>query len=236
MISEDALALLRAEADPVRAEAAAAHHKAPRAYLGLSAPQIEARVAEWRAGLDVPGRVALADALWQSDVHEARIAAAKVLTQARIRDDAAVWALILSWVPQFDAWAIADAAAAAGARRLMADPARLGALSDWVVAPNRWTRRAVLTFTQGFSRLPHPKAADLAAREQVLGWAADLAAVPDALLQRAVAGWLRDLSRHDAPRVRDWLAQHGQLLTRLAFKEAAALLPDARPAAGDQSA
>ncbi len=35
--------------------------------------------------MDVPARVALADALWQSDMFEAKIAAAKLLTQARIK-------------------------------------------------------------------------------------------------------------------------------------------------------
>ena len=53
----------------------------------------------WRADLDLPGRVALAGALWQTDIHEARIAAAKLLTQARITPDQPTWDLIVSWVP-----------------------------------------------------------------------------------------------------------------------------------------
>ena len=58
-------------------------------------------------------------------MHEGRVAAAKLLTQARIRPDGDVWALIASWVPQFDGWAIADHAMKAAERRLIADPARL---------------------------------------------------------------------------------------------------------------
>ena len=42
----------------------AAYHKAPRIYLGLAVPAIEALVAEWRAALDLPARVALAADLW----------------------------------------------------------------------------------------------------------------------------------------------------------------------------
>ncbi len=77
----------------------AAYHKAPREYLGVQVPVITDMATRWRAGLDVAGRVALAEALWRTDIHEARVAAAKLLTQARIRDDEAVWRLIASWVP-----------------------------------------------------------------------------------------------------------------------------------------
>ena len=49
---------------------------------------------------------------------EARLAAAKLLTQARIRPDQEAWDLIKSWVPDFDSWAIADHACMAGQRRV----------------------------------------------------------------------------------------------------------------------
>ena len=120
-------------------------------------------------------RVALARGLWDSDVHEARIAAAKLLTQARIREDEPlVWAEFLRWVPTFDAWAIADHACKAGERRLVADPSRLDALEPWTRDPNLWVRRAALVATLPWTKLTHPTAADLAIRERVLGWAAAL--------------------------------------------------------------
>jgi 3-methyladenine DNA glycosylase AlkD len=224
MTGEAALAALTAQADPVRAAGSAAYHKAPRVYLGVSVPQIEALVAEWRATLDMLGRVALADTLWQSDIHEARIAAAKLLTQARIKDDAAVWALIASWVPGFDAWAIADHAAAAGGRRLMAAPARLDEVEGWVSHPNMWARRAALVFTLPWTRLPHPKPADEAIRTRVLGWAATLAPDRDWFIQKAIAWWLRDLSKHDPARAHAWLAEHGPALKAFARKEASKYL------------
>ncbi len=83
MSPDGALDALRALGDPVKAAEMAAYHKAPREYLGVSVPAIEALVAEWRATHDVPGLVALAAGLWDSDVHEARVAAAKLLTKAR---------------------------------------------------------------------------------------------------------------------------------------------------------
>jgi hypothetical protein len=42
---------------------------------------------DWRKALDLPGRIALAQGLWASDIFEARIAAAKLFLQARIRPD-----------------------------------------------------------------------------------------------------------------------------------------------------
>jgi 3-methyladenine DNA glycosylase AlkD len=220
MTAAEALAALQALGDPARATAAAAYHKAPRVYWGVPVPAVAALVQDWRAGLDVPGRVALADALWQTDVHEARVAAAKLLVQARIRPDAAVWDLVAGWVPQCDGWALADHAADAGRRRLEADPARLDQVEGWVGSSHLWTRRAALVFTLPWTRQNHPRAADLAVRDRVLGWCAALAEDREWFIQKAVAWWLRDLSRHDPARTRAFLAVHGARLKPWAAREA----------------
>lgn len=222
---DSALNDLRALADPQRAVDSAAYHKAAREYLGITVPQITDLANTWRAGLDVPGRVALADALWQTNIHEARIAAAKLLTQARITDDGAVWSLVASWVPTFDAWAIADHACDAGARRLVADPARIDEVERWTTAESLWTRRAALVITLPWTKQNFPKPQDLAIRDRVLGWAAGYVSDPDWFIQKAVAWWLRDLSRHDAPRTRAFLAAHGAAMKPWARKEAARHLP-----------
>lgn len=220
MIADDALAQLTALADPTRAEGSAAYHKVVRPYLGVAVPQITELANAWRAALDVPGRVALADALWQTNVHEARIAAAKLLTQARIRDDEAVWRLIASWVPQFDAWAIADHACDAGGRRLLADPARLDEVEGWTRHESFWVRRAALVITLAWTKQNFPKPQDLAIRDRVLGWCAGYADDKEWFIQKAVAWWLRDLSKHDAPRARAFLAAHGTRMKPWAANEA----------------
>ncbi len=224
MTPDDALVQLRALGDPVRAADAAAYHKAPRVYLGIKVPAITALATSWRSDLDTPGRVALADALWQSDIHEARVAAAKLLTQARIPGDAPVWHLIASWVPTFDAWAIADHACDAGGRRLLADPSRLDEVETWTTHPNMWARRAALVMTLGWTRQNFPKAADLAIRDRVLGWAAAYVTDKDWFIQKAVAWWLRDLGKHDPQRTHDFLEGPGQGLKSWARKEAAKYL------------
>lgn len=204
----------------------AAYHKAPRPYLGIALPALEPLVAEWRAGASIPERVALAALLWDSDIHEARIAAAKLLTQARIRDDESlVWAEVRRWVPGFDAWAIADHACKAIERRLLADPSRLDTVETWVDDPNMWVRRAALVGTLPWSKLTHPSPEDIARRERILGWAARLAPDRDWFLQKAVGWWLRSLSLHDAPLVHAFLAGPGAALKPFARREALRRLP-----------
>jgi 3-methyladenine DNA glycosylase AlkD len=221
----EALPRLEALADPARAAEALAYHKAPRRYLGIPVPQVEELVAEWRAETTLDDRTALAAALWETDIHEARVAAAKLLTQARIRPDDAVWTLVLSWVPQFDAWALADHACKAIDRRLLADPSRLDTVEGWISHPNMWTRRAALVATLPWTKQNHPGPQDLAIRDRVLGWAASLADDRDSFIQKAIAWWLRDLSKHDPARTRAFLAAHGDRLKPFARAEATRLLP-----------
>jgi len=226
MTGAEALAALEAKGDPDRAAQMAAYHKAPRRYLGVPVPEIEELVDEWRKDATVEDRLALASALWDTDVHEARIGAAKLLTQARIRpDDEPAWRLIASWVPSFDAWAIADHASSAGGRRLVADPTRLDEVETWVGSDHMWTRRAALVMTLPWTRDRFPKPEDLAVRERVLGWCETLSPDRDWFIQKAIAWWLRDLSKKDPDRVRAWLDAHESGLAPFARKEAARQLP-----------
>ena len=215
------LGALEALGDADRAEGMRAYHKADRRYLGLSNPQIDGLTKEWRAVLDVPKRVAVADGLWQTDVYEARLAAAKLLTQARLRpDDTAAWELIASWTSDFDSWAIADHASMAAQKRLVADPTRLDTVETWIATDHLWTRRAALVSTLPWTKQNHPKPAELEARDRVLSWAARL--VPDHqwFIQKAIGWWLRELSKHDAARTLAFVSAHGDQMKPFAVKEA----------------
>lgn len=222
---ETALARLEALADAARAAEMAAYHKVARRYLGATVPQVEELVAEWRAALTLEDRVALAAGLWESDIHEARVAAAKLLTQARLRPDEAVWDLICGWTQGFDGWALADHATSAGQKRLVADPARIEVVAGWVSSPNLWTRRAALVITLPYAKMNFPKDQELAIRERALGWAADYVADRDWFIQKAVAWWVRDLSKHDALRARAFVEGPGAGLKAFARKEAGRFLP-----------
>ncbi|MFN4100605.1 MAG: DNA alkylation repair protein [Pararhodobacter sp.] len=218
--ADTALARLYSLADPQRAEEMRAYHKIDRPYLGIPVPQVEELVAEWRGGASVDDRVALAAALWESGIHEAMVAAAKLLTQARLRPDEAAWELIAGWAEGFDGWAVADHASSAGARRLVADPARLDRVEGWTTHPNMWTRRAALVMTLPWTRLNHPSADEVAVRHRVLGWAAGYVEDRDWFIQKSIGWWLRDLSKHDAELTRAWVEEHGGRLKSFARKEA----------------
>ncbi len=229
MTPEAAVAELTALADPLKAAEAAAYHKAPRVYLGIPVPQVTDLAAGWRAMVTLDDRLALAAALWATDIHEARVAAAKLLEQARIGpSDAAAWDLIQSWVPDFDGWALADHVSVAGQKRLVADPSRLDTVEGWTTSPHIWTRRAALVMTLPWTKQNHPKPADLAVRDRVLGWCAAMADDRDWFIQKAIAWWLRDLSRHDPARTLAFLDGHGARLKPFARTEAARHLPPQR--------
>ncbi|MDS9467392.1 DNA alkylation repair protein [Paracoccus sp. MBLB3053] len=217
---------LRALGDETKAADLAAYHKAERPYLGVPVPVIDELARVWRAELDVEGRLELARELWTSDIHEARVAAAKLLTQARIRPDEGAWQLITSWVAEFDAWAIADHVMKAGEKRLVADPARLDEVETWLDDASPWVRRAALVGTLPWTRIRNPKAEDLARRERILGWCEKLADDHQKFVQNAIGWWLRDLSKHDPQRVATWLDAHGARLKPYARREAGRWLKD----------
>jgi 3-methyladenine DNA glycosylase AlkD len=222
MTAEEALAALRAQAEPERAAQMQAYHKVDRVYLGLSNATVTELATGWRHALDLAARVDLARGLWASDVYEARIAAAKLFLQARIRpDDGPAWACLTGFVPDLDSWAIADAVAQAGAKRVVARPDRLDEIEGWTRSERMWTRRAALVFTLPFTRARHPSAVETAARDRILGWCAGYADDREWFIQKAVAWWVRDLSKKDPERAIDWLAEHGDRLKPWARKEAA---------------
>ena len=98
---------------------------------------------------------------------------------------------------------------------------RLDEVEGWTTAPAMWTRRAALVFTLPWTKQNFPKPEDLAIRDRVLGWCAAYVPDRDWFIQKAVAWWLRDLSKHDAARTRAFLAEHGEAMKPFARKEAA---------------
>ncbi|WP_019955738.1 DNA alkylation repair protein [Yoonia vestfoldensis] len=219
MTVDDALSALGT--DPAKAAEMARHHKVERTYLGVSTPAINAIVKDWRDALDLEARLGLAAELWASDVHEGRIAAAKLLTQARIRpDDAGAWDMIVAWVPQCDGPAIAEQVAIAGQKRLVADPARFDALEPWVAADHLWTKAAVLAFTLPWTKQNNPKAAHLALRDRALDWAGQLAGDPHKVIQTALVDWLASLAKHDPATAQAFVDRNGAALKPYALKSA----------------
>ncbi|MEM0946903.1 MAG: DNA alkylation repair protein [Pseudomonadota bacterium] len=221
MTPDAAIAALKAAGHPQKAVEMAAYHKVPRTYLGVANPVIDAFARDWRkaSGEDAP--LPLARALWQSDIHEARVAAAKLVDRGRIRPgDGPAWRIIAGWVPDFDAWAIADHAAIAGQKRLLADPTRLNEVETWTKSPHLWTRRAAMVMTLPWARIKDPDADQRAIRTRILGWAAAYLSDPEWFIQKAVAWWLRDLSKRDPSETRAFLDAHASRMAPFARREA----------------
>lgn len=225
MTLNDALDAMRARVQEGRAAGMAQYHKTPREYLGIANPDLNELTKEWRNSLDVETRVRLAGELWDTNIFEARLAAAKLLTQARIRPDDAAWDLIKSWVPDFDSWAIADHVCMAGQKRLVVEPSRIDEIEAWTTSDHMWTRRAAMVITLPWTKQNNPKPAEIETRERILGWLASYSSDHKWFIQKGIAWWLRELSKHDAARVRAFLAEHGETLKPFARKEAARELP-----------
>jgi len=226
MTPEQALDLISAHADAQIAAKKQAYMKIDRPYLGVGNDVLNDLAMDWRQTLDIDARVDLARDLWATNIFEARVIATKILTQARIKDDSAVWDLIQSWLPDFDSWAIADHACMAGQRRVAADPDRIDTVEKWITSDHMWTRRAAFVITLSWTKQNFPTEHDILIRDRVLGWAAQLTSDRDWFIQKAIAWWVRDLSKHDPDRSRAFLAEHGAALKPFARKEAARHLTD----------
>lgn len=216
----EAVESLRRDADPERARQMAAYHKAGRTYLGVANPTIDRLVRGWRSETRPGDWADLADGLWRTDIHEARVAAAKLVDRGRIDPDREVWDLIVSWVEDFDAWAIADHASLAGQKRVIADPRRIVEIEAWTRRDHMWSRRAALVITLPFAKDP----AHNEIRDTVLGWAAAYVSDPEWFIQKAIGWWLRELSKHDPTAARVFLAEHGDSMKAFARREAAKYL------------
>ena len=121
---------------------------------------------------------------------------------------------------------VADHASIAGQKRLVWQPDRVQQLEQWTTSDHLWTRRAALVMTLPWTKQNNPKPGEIAIREQVLGWAAGYVDDPEWFIQKAVAWWLRDLSKHDPERVHAFLNQYGARMKPFARKEAGRLLAD----------
>lgn len=192
MTGDEAVSALEVLADPVKAAQMAAYHKAPRRYFGVSNPDIDLVVRQWREAVAPEQWVVMAAELWSTDVHEAKIAAGKLLNRTRYpASDEPAWQLVCRWVESFDAWAIADHATSAGQKRLVAVPSRLETVATWTTHPNMWTRRAALVITLPYAKVKTPDDAQGRVRRRVLGWAAGYVDDQEWFIQKAVAWWLR---------------------------------------------
>ncbi len=217
---------LRSQADPERAAKMRAYHKTDREVLGLCNPQIDAVVRQYRA---TPGEdLALALDLWQSGIYEARIATGKLLTRGRLAADMdqQYWQSMLDLAPDFDGWAIADHLSMAAHKRILTKDGRFMDLTSWTQSTHLWTKRAAMIYTLPFARLKNPDARERDAIEIILDWAGEYADDPRWFIQKSVAWWLREFSKKNPERAREFLEQNGESMKPFARRDASKYLAD----------
>jgi 3-methyladenine DNA glycosylase AlkD len=225
MISiKTALEQLHSKANQKKATEMKNSIKIDRVYLGISNQELNNIYKVWRTSTSTDDRIRLAADLWDSNIYEARIVAAKLLTQARIKNDVLVWEEIVRWISKLDHQSIADHVCSAGSRRLKENPTRLNQVSNWVKDENIWMRQSVLTLTMQWTKLNNPKITELSQRNQILSWAGELSNDKEWLIQKALANWLSSLSKHDTPAVLLFLETHGAKMKPFAINEACKFL------------
>ena len=204
---------LRAQGDVARAEWEKRYQKSRWEHWGVPLPSMDAAIKTTLGGLSQDEALWLCRRLWGEPVWDLKIVAARALSQKSIEPDAKVWAFVTERMAELDGWAIADNLATAASRCLIADPGRLDAVEAWIDSPHLWTRRATLVFTLPWTRGGRDPG-------RMLGWAARLAEDRQWFIQKAVGWWLRQLSKRDPERVRQFLAEQGGKLTGVARREA----------------
>ncbi|WP_321362780.1 DNA alkylation repair protein [uncultured Celeribacter sp.] len=203
MTLDDALNALTAHADAARAgdlETRFGNRSDGGTYLGVAPQDLENLARQWRQDVSFPERLDLARALWAEPVFEARLMAAKLLTQARIADDTAVWDQICTWISEADTWAELDALTGAGARRISVDLSRMGVVHDLAKSERALDRRAALGLSLPLAKLAHPTEDEVNAIDDVLYWLTYALQDPDKDVSRMADSWLKSLGKHDRKR------------------------------------
>lgn len=201
MTCDAALAALKSAGDADRATQLA---KLPNAgeVFGVPAAQMEEFARAWRQDIDLEARLELARELWETDVLEARLMAAKLLTQARIKDDAAIWEQIIIWLDQAGNWTIVDVLCAAGSRRLMADISRIETVEKLAYTDTVLARRASLLLTEKLAKSPHPSEAEQAALDRACEWLPAFLEDDKKDVHRTAQSWVRSLAKHHFKRAK----------------------------------
>ena len=202
-----------ASADPARAERHRQYHKSTRQHWGITMPQLD-NVVKHHARRHAPEQLLrLALNLWDSGIYDLMTAAGRILGRPEISASPQLWQTLDNWLQDVDGWALEDVLAPAAWKCLLHDPAVMDDLERWTTYANKWHRRAAFIYTLPYAKRGRDP-------ERVLEWAAACAGDPEWFIQKAIGWWLRELSKHDGPRVARFLGSHWHQLRGVARKEA----------------
>ena len=218
-------AALRAEATPERAASERAYLKfgPEKAFLGAKVPVIRRVAADWTKGHKAPGPgelLALAEALWATDVHELRALAGILLERHQKRLTPAAMPTLERFLREAGTWALVDGLAEKVAGAIAARDAGAFAITErWATDPDFWLRRSSLLALLG------PMRAGGGDFEAFARRAVPMLPEKEFFIRKAIGWVLRDASRTQPEQVFAFLRAHRASASGLTLREGARNLP-----------
>lgn len=216
---------LAAVARPERAEHERRYLKSDLVHLGVSVPATrKVTTAVYRSCGEVghDDLVALAIALWDTPIHERRLAAVELLDLGSDRLSAADSRLLERLLRESRTWALLDGLAAnvVGALVDRDPPAWDAVLRRWAVDDDFWVRRAsLLAHLPGLRR----GAGDFGRFAEL---ADPMLAESEFFIRKAIGWVLREAGKTRPDVVADWLVPRTDRAAGLTVREAVKRLPD----------
>lgn len=195
-----------------RAVAHQQYHKSSREHWGVSVPECDRVARALSKNLADSELLVLAKNLWETNLFDPMVSAAKLLTLRRLKPTPLLWETIKHFLKRVDGWALEDHLAQAAGRCILANECLLDEVEEWTMHANFWMRRAALVYT-----LPYAKPGRNP--ERMLKWASSYTKDPEWFIQKAIGWWLRVLGEHNPERVANFLQSHGKELKGVAIKE-----------------
>jgi 3-methyladenine DNA glycosylase AlkD len=196
-----------------RALAYKSYHKSNRKHFGITAPLREKLTRNLSQGINSIELIQLAKGLWESDLFDPMMCAAKILSLPQVIPSQLLWETIVEFLKRLDRWALEDSLSHAAWKCLLKDMELLDEIEKWTKEPNFWMKRAALVYTLPLAK---PKRDP----ERVLSWASEYSSDPEWFIQKAIGWWLRVLGEHNPERVILFLETHWLNLKGVARKEA----------------
>ncbi len=210
---KDLLEEIKRFTDPKRAIVDQRYHRSAREHWGVSVSQCDKLAKLFSKGLKEDELIAMAEALWMTDLFDPMICASKILSLPNIKPSSLLWHTIKKFLKHVDGWALEDSLCHVAWKCILANIELLNDLHEWSMHPNFWMRRATLVYTLPFAKSGKEP-------ERMLSWASSYAIDSEWFIQKAIGWWLRVLGEHNPDRVLLFLKEHWPQLKAVAKKEA----------------
>jgi 3-methyladenine DNA glycosylase AlkD len=227
-LASEAVARLRALADPARAEGVQRYFRDTVKAFGIAAPAIRAVAAELyatvRGAWAVDEAIALCDILYTRPEIESKAVGTLILCRFKKDLPRDFPAKVRSWLAAglLANWASVDVLCpeAMGAF-LAAHPERAADVRRWAAHPNRWVKRAAAV---SFIKLAKKDEF----QDDLYAVSASLFPVADDLVQKANGWLLREAGKMDPHRLEAFLLRHGRAVPRTTLRYAIERFPEPR--------